>query len=239
MSWADRTPIKSTLGQRNTSHAKMPTELPIPSGLRQRLVTQHAINALMCNKWEQMNLAFMPKVLLPSVVEDAPSHIKHFALPIFHPMTGKTISSYNQLMNDPMTAEKWQMAFGKDFSGMVQGDNKTGPKGANATFVIMYDEIKHMLQQNKKFTYGNPVVDYRPQKEDPNRIQIRAGGNLATYESSPLVCTADFDTAKLHWNSVIRTTGAQYMCLDIKLFYLTARLKFFEYMRMPLVLFPE
>ncbi len=35
-------------------------------------------------------------------------------------------------MNDPATAEIWQTGFGKDFSGMVQGDNKTGQKGTNA-----------------------------------------------------------------------------------------------------------
>jgi hypothetical protein len=27
----------------------------------------------------------------------------------------------------------------------------------------------------------NPVVDYRPQKEDPYRIRITAGGNLINY----------------------------------------------------------
>jgi hypothetical protein len=29
-----------------------------------------------------------------------------------HPTTGKTISSYKWLMNDPETAEVWQTAFG-------------------------------------------------------------------------------------------------------------------------------
>ncbi len=69
------------------------TYTPTPSGAWQRLVTQHAINALTCNKQEQMKLAFTPKALLPSIVEDAPSHIEHFALPMVHPVTGKTISS--------------------------------------------------------------------------------------------------------------------------------------------------
>jgi hypothetical protein len=61
------------------------TCMPIPSGVQQRLVTQHAIKALMCNKREQMNLAFTPKALLPAVVEGTPSHIEHFALPMVHP----------------------------------------------------------------------------------------------------------------------------------------------------------
>ena len=119
-------------------------------------------------------------------------------------------------MHDPATAETWQTAFGKDFGGMTQGDDKTGQKGTNAMFVMSHKAIKRALENKKKITYGNPVVDYRPQKDDPHRIRITAGGNLITYESSPSVRTADLDTAKLHWNSVISTPDARYMCLDIK-----------------------
>ncbi len=67
-------------------------------------------------------------------------------------------------MHNPATAETWQTAFGKDFSSMAQGNNKTGQKGTNAMFVMTNDEIKHVLREGKKFTYGNPFVDYRPQK---------------------------------------------------------------------------
>jgi hypothetical protein len=65
------------------------------------------------------------------------------------------------------------------------------------------------------------------------------GGNLINYEASALVHTADLDTAKLHWNSIISTALAKYMRLDIKNFYLTAALEYFEYMKIPLTLFPE
>jgi hypothetical protein len=41
------------------------------------------------------------------------------------------------------------------------------------------------------------------------------------------------------WNSVLSTEGVKYMCLDIENFYLTAPLDRFNYMKMPLVLFPE
>jgi hypothetical protein len=47
---------------------------------------------------------------------------------MIHPVTGKTVLSYKKLMNDLATAEGWQAAFGMDFGGMVQGDNKTGQK---------------------------------------------------------------------------------------------------------------
>ncbi len=155
-----------------------------------------------------------------------------------HPITGETISSYKKLMNDPATAEVWQTAFRKDFGGMAQGCNKTGQKGTNAMFVMTKTEIASALAAGKKFTYANPVVDHRPQKEDPNRIRIMARGNLIQCESEISVRTADINTAKLHWNSVVSTEDARYMCLDIKNFYLTAALEYYEYMRIPLLYFP-
>ncbi len=86
-----------------------------------------------------------------------------------HPITGKTIYSYKKLMNDPATADMWQQtAFGKDFGGIAQGDKKTGQKGTNAMFVRTHDKLAHVFQAGKKFTFANPVVDYRPQEEDPN-----------------------------------------------------------------------
>jgi hypothetical protein len=41
------------------------------------------------------------------------------AIPMVHPTTGETISSYKKLMYDPATSKIWQMAFGKDFGGMA------------------------------------------------------------------------------------------------------------------------
>ncbi len=83
-------------------------------------------------------------------------------------------------MNDPATAEVWQTAFGKDFGGMCQGDNKTGQKGTNAMFVMTHDKITHVLRAKRVFTY-----------EDSNRIRITPGGNLIKCEEEISVRTAD------------------------------------------------
>jgi hypothetical protein len=83
------------------------------------------------------------------------------------------------------------------------GRQQNRSERANAMFMMTHDEIKHVLRQNKKITCGNPLVDYHPQKEVPNRIRITARENLVTHELSLLVCIADLDTAKLQWNSVI------------------------------------
>jgi hypothetical protein len=214
------------------------TSRPIPSVARQRIVTQQALNVMTIQQQVATNAAFTPSALTPHGVTHRPMKFEHYANPMVHPIMGETISSYKKLMHDPATAEVWQTAFGKEFGGMCQGDNKTGQKGTNAMFVMTHDEIAHALRAKRLFTYGNPVIDHRPQKEDPNRIRITAGGNLIKCDEEISVRTADINTAKLHWNSVISTIGARYMCLDIGNFYLTAALEYFEYMKMPLALFP-
>ena len=55
-------------------------------------------------------------------------------------------------MNNTVTAETWQTAFGMDFRGMAQGGNKTGQKGANLLFVMTHNEIAQVFQVSKKFT---------------------------------------------------------------------------------------
>jgi hypothetical protein len=141
-------------------------------------------------------------------------------------------------MHDPDTAKIWQKAFGKDFGGMVQGDEKMGQKGTDSIFVMTHDEIK-LIPRTQTITYARVVVDFCPQKANLHRICITAGGNLINYPGELSTRTANLNTSKLMWNSVLSTEGAKYICLDIKNFYLSAPLDRYEYMKMPLTLFPE
>ncbi len=93
---------------------------------------------------------------------------------------------------------------------------------------MTHDEVKH-IPKNQTVTYARVVVDFHPQKADPHRIQITVGGNLINYPGKLSTCTADLTTSKLMWNSVFSTEGAKYMYLDIKNFYLSAPLDWFEY----------
>ncbi len=225
--------------KQNAIPAKPPqTYTAIPRGARQSLVTQQAINVLTMQEEVSLDTMYTPQALMNEQAQVLPTMFEHFASLMVHPIMGETISSYKKLMNDPATVEIWQMAFGKDFGGMAQGDNITGQKGTNAMFVMTHDKIKQAVVAGKFFTYMTPVVDYRPQKEDPYRIRFMTGGNLINYESNASVRTADLDTTKLHWNSVVSTPLARYLCLNMKNFYLTAALEYFEYSQMPLTLFP-
>jgi hypothetical protein len=163
--------------------------------------------------------------------------LAHYAMPMIHPITVATISSYCKLINDPATAEISMMAFGKDFSGMSQGNNKTGQKGTNAMFVMSPSNI-HMIPKDHVITYARVVVNHCPQKEDPNCIRITAGGNLNNYPGKLTTRTADITTAKLHRNSMLSTPNAKFICLDIKNVYLSAPLNRYKYMWITLALFP-
>ena len=101
-----------------------------------------------------------------------------------------------------------------------------------------HDNIRN-IPAGKKITYGRIVVDYRSQKDDPNRVRITAGGNLIEYAGEVTTKTADLVTSKVLWNSVVSTELAKFLCIDIKNFYLCAPMKEFEYMKMPLAIFPD
>ncbi|MCP4748318.1 MAG: hypothetical protein GY874_19600, partial [Desulfobacteraceae bacterium] len=108
----------------------------------------------------------------------------------------------------------------------------------NTVQFFSHKEIK-AIPEDQKITYAWIVLDYCPQKDDPNRVLITVGGNLIEYPGKLTTRTADLTTTKLLWNSVISTLGAKYACADIKSFYLETPLDRPEYMRMPLALIPE
>ncbi|MCP4142532.1 MAG: hypothetical protein GY755_20020, partial [Chloroflexi bacterium] len=161
-----------------------------------------------------------------------PPSQQHFCAPVTHPVTGETITKYKKLISDPILSDTWKRAFGKEFGGLAQGDNLTKTTGTNSLIILKPQEIKN-IPKDRTITYGRIVVDYRPQKKDPNRVRITAGGNLIDYPGELTTRTADLTTSKILWNSVLSTPNAKYMCLDIKKFYLCAPLERYEYMRMP------
>jgi hypothetical protein len=155
-----------------------------------------------------------------------------------HLVTGETISSHKWLMKDPTTAETWQTAFGKDFGGMAQDNNKTGQQGTHSIFAMTHEEISR-IPNGETITYARVVVDFRPQKMGPHCICITAQGNLIKYPGKLMSRTANLTTSKLMWNSVLSTKDVRYVCLDIKNSYLSAPLDRYKYMKMPLALFPK
>jgi hypothetical protein len=178
--------------------------------------------------------AFTPLQLCPKYTMQ--QNLKHYGLAMVHPVRSKHITSYFKLMQDPATLDVWMRVFGKDFGGMCQGKEKTRTKKTDAIFVMDPKDVPN-IPKDQPPTYAKIVVTYHLQKEDPYQIRITAGGNLFNYPGELITCTADMTTAKLHWNSVLSTLKARYMCLNIGNVYLTAMLDRYKYMKMPNSLF--
>jgi hypothetical protein len=167
--------------------------VPIAGQLQNHVISQQAMNFLTNEVWNNSPQHFTPTNLRPKE-EATAANLEHLSMPMIHPTMGETISSYKKLMHDPATMDIWP--FGKDFGGMSQGDNKTGQKGTNAIFVMTHAEIL-LIPTDRTIAYARVVVDFRPQKADPHRIRITAGGNLINYPGELTTQTANLTTSKL------------------------------------------
>ena len=146
--------------------------------------------------WAKSPDLYTPTKRRPNYGTSSTFDFQHVAMPMVHPTTGETISSYKRLMHDPDTAETWQTAFGKDFGEMAQGDKKTGQKETNSIFVMTHNKIK-LIPRTQTIMYARVVVDFHPQKADPHHIRITAGGNLINYPGELSTHTVDLTTSKL------------------------------------------
>jgi hypothetical protein len=162
--------------------------------------------------------------------------VEHLANAVLDPDTGKPCS-YDDLMRNPKTRDIWAHAMTKELARLAQGlDGIT--EGTNTVFYLNHDEIRN-IPKDRTVTYARIVVDYRPQKTDPNRVRITVGGNLINYPGEVTTRTADMVTSKILWNSVLSTPGAKYCCADVKNFYLETPMDRYEYMRIPARQIPE
>ena len=104
-------------------------------------------------------------------------------------------------------------------------------------FVMSHSEIAK-TPNDHVVTYARVVVDYRGQKKDSNRVRITSGGNLIKCPGDLTCRMANLTTSKILWNIVLSTEGAKFMGMDVGNFYLETPMERYEYMKMPLALFP-
>jgi hypothetical protein len=106
----------------------------------------------------------------------------------------------------------------KELHCLVQGC--TGiTKGTNTIFFLLHTDICN-IPSNRTVTYAHIVINYHPQKEDPNHVCITVGGNLINYPFEITTCTADMVPSKILWNNVISTKDARLAGANIKNMYL-------------------
>ena len=161
---------------------------------------------------------------------------------VVHTIPKETITKYKNLIADPILRDEWMLGMCRELSRLAQGYGEEGShdyiEGTNTVFFINIDEIRN-IPKDQVCTYARIVVDYRPHKNDKNRVRIAAGGNLIDYSGKLSTRTSDITTSKLMWNSTISTHKARYMCPDAVNFDLATPLDRPEYMGIEAKLVPQ
>ena len=93
--------------------------------------------------------------------------------------------------------------------------------------------------RHRKTTNLNIVANVRPQKEDPHHIHFTLDGDRLDYPGPNATETAKIQTADLLFNSTISTKGGQFMCIDLKDFYLGTPMNRYEYMWIKMADIPQ
>ena len=93
--------------------------------------------------------------------------LEDFCGAVVHPITKETITKYQILANDPLLKKIWTKAMAKELGRLAQGFWDT--KGTDTIRFMTHEEIK-CIPADRTVTYARIVIDYRPQKDDPNRV---------------------------------------------------------------------
>jgi hypothetical protein len=80
---------------------------------------------------------------------------------------------------------------------------------------MTYEMIQN-IPKDRTVTYGRILINYKPQKYDPNHVCIMVGGNLIKHPFELTTRNDDIISSKIIWNSVLSTPQAKYICIDIK-----------------------
>jgi hypothetical protein len=93
--------------------------------------------------------------------------------------------------------------------------------------------IKRTFLKKKKPTYVRVVCVDGPEKTNPKQVRWTAGGGKVEYTGNVTTQTANIQTAKYLFNSVVSTPNGHFITLDLKDFYLCSDLPDYEYVRIP------
>jgi hypothetical protein len=188
--------------------------------------------------------ASSPRVAKP-VIEDAPiasrtrhkqqqpEPINHFANSVIHPVTGKPME-YRQLITDPATRDAWNISAANEFGRLAQGVGGR-VKGTDTIRFIHHSEIP----ADRTPTYPRFVCTERPQKTEVNCTRMTLGGNLIDYPGDVSTTTAEMETTKILFNSVVSTKNTKFCSMDVTNFYLNTPLDRPEYVKIPVNLIPQ
>ncbi len=150
--------------------------------------------------------------------------------------TGKLLN-YRQLINSPKYKTAWSLSAANKFGRLANGIRGCIKNPTNTIQFISQNKVPADRRNN--ITYGQFVCLVRPKKAEPNQMRFTVGGNRINYPGKVATPTAEMLVAKMLFNSVISTKGAQFMTMDISNFYLMTPLYRAEFIQIKLSDIPD
>jgi hypothetical protein len=157
---------------------------------------------------------------------------RHHANAVIHPVTGKEME-YSALMKYLRLKPLCTRGLGNECGRLFQGIRDI--PGTDTCLFAMLKEIP----ADRKITYGKIVCDYKPHKQERERVRLTVGGDILDYSGDVANLTLDITTFKILINITLSTKDAAMMMMEIKNYYLGTPLPRFEYMKMPISRFPD
>ena len=165
----------------------------------------------------------------------------HYANAVWDDEAGRMLE-FRHLLNhkNPETKKTWDRAGANEYGRLMQGIGKNRKPEERITGMNSMKFIhKQNVPKGKIVTYARFVADIRPQKDEPNRMRLTAGGDRLPYDGKKSTETAGLETTKILFNSVVSTPGARFACYDISNMYLNTTLPSPEYMKIHQSLIPQ
>jgi hypothetical protein len=138
---------------------------------------------------------------------------QHQANAVIHPVTGKEME-YSAFMKDPRLQPLCTRGFGNECGRLFQGIRDI--PGTDTCFFI---DLKN-IPKDRNITYGKIVCDYKPHKQEEERVRLAVGGDRLDYSGDVSTSTADITTFKILINSTLSNNNAGMIMMDTKNYYL-------------------
>ena len=144
-----------------------------------------------------------------------------------------------QSLDDLLTGTQkdvWSKSLSNELGRLAQGNIH----GIKATDTIDFIH-KNDVPRDRKVTYANFDINYRPLKSEKYRVRLVVGGDKLSYDEDAGSPAASLLETKVIINSVISDAdkGAKFMSCDLKDFFLATPMKKPEYMRIRWQHIPE
>ena len=148
-----------------------------------------------------------------------------------------TMLNYRQLIRHPKFKEAWTKSSAKKFGRLFQGIGGRTTKPTNTCFFINRHQVP--AERFKDVTYCKFVCSVQEQKKETNCTRGVLGGNCIHFPGNVRTSTADMLFFKILLNSVVSTTGANFMAFNVSNFYLNTPMRCYEYVKMRLANIPD